>query len=227
MGITFKRLRQSAVKRAEGFRSFGGDSCQVTRQQHMDLYLRLFLKPPRTIDGVIKTHTLWSQPPGSPDRCAKDRNCYSHAHGLEWCWGGSFIKPHSTILSRTERVNLTPPGLVLCIKPNYMSCVQGEMDFSLGALNISVIFTFITQEDLIPELSLAPPPLTNTPFQHVRLLHYALLLGDISDATEGLKKASEATFVFPNPLMLESFPYHAWMILQSNILSRALCKQWF
>lgn len=71
MEITLKRLRESAVKRAEGCRSSGGDLCQVTRQQHVDLYLPLYLKPPRTIDGVIKTHMLWSRPPRSPDRCAE------------------------------------------------------------------------------------------------------------------------------------------------------------
>jgi len=132
------------------------------------------------------------------------------------------VSPH-----KHEQVNSTLPGLVLCIKPICMSLVQGEMDFSLGVLNISVIFTFITQEDLIPELSLPSCPLQIHPFNTSGFLHYTLSLGDISDATEGLKKASEATFVFPNPLMLESFPYHAWIILQSNILSRALCKQWF
>lgn len=121
-----------------------------------------------------------------------------------------------------------PPGLVPYVKPSYVSFEQGEVVFSPGVSNTSVIFTFITQEDLILELSHSPThPLQIHPFNTLGFLRYWLSLGDISDATEGLKKANDVTFVFPNPLMLECFPYHAWMILQPHILSRALCKKWF
>lgn len=164
----------------------------------MNLYLWLYLKPPRTTDGFIKTHMQWSQPAGSPKRCAKGGNCYFHAHSLERMLGGSFIKPHSPIPSQTELVNSTPPGLVLFVKPTYMSFVQGEMDFSLGVLNISVIFTFITQEDLILELSLPPHPLTNTAFQHIRLFTLCAFPRRYFRCHWRAKKASEATFVFPN-----------------------------
>lgn len=73
----------------------------------------------------------------------------------------------------------------------------------------------------------SPPPLTNSPFQHIRLFTLRAFPRTCFRYHQRTNKASEATFVFPSPLMLESFLYHAWMIPQSNVLSRALCKRWF
>lgn len=114
-----------------------------------------------TCDCTLNQPMLWSQPHRSPHRCTKGQRMLLPCH-RDWggCWGGWVSNPHSPLT--TEQVNSTPPGLVPCIKPNYMSFVQGEMDFSPGDLNISVIFTFITQEDLIPELSPTPP----TPYKY-------------------------------------------------------------
>lgn len=105
--------------------------CQGT-QQYRDLYLQLHLKPPRTRDGVTRTYLLWLEPPKSPEGCAEGQQLLFPCLHPNGCWGGSLIKPHSPTLSQTEQVNSTPPALVLCIKPNYMSFVQGELDFLTG-----------------------------------------------------------------------------------------------
>lgn len=159
MGVTFKRLRQNAVKREEGFRSFGEDSCaNWPTSSTWICTCDCTLNHPELQMGSLKHtcsgHSLLGVPKGV------QRAAIAISMPTVWngCWGGSFIKPHSPIPSQTELVNSTPPGLVLFIKPTYMSFVQGQMDFSLGVLNISVIFTFITREDLILELSLPPPP---------------------------------------------------------------------
>lgn len=112
------------------------------------VYLWLCLKPPSTIDGVSKTHLLWSQPPGSPSRCAKAATPIS----MPMVWGGSFIKLHSWKAGEFNPTWFSSlPKAKLCVL-----CAE-KMDFSLGVLNISVIITLITWEDLIPELSLPFP----------------------------------------------------------------------